>query len=98
MPLSDTTVSLHPYYPVGIALSGDIFIANDWSVTTLVSAFAGGLALMLGVTLLLVKKVNPNLKGSDQGLVLWFVLSRSIVLNFIATTLTSLSGIHTSVF
>ena len=66
--------ALHPYYPPGIRLSGEKFVANDWDVVTLILAFAGGWALIAAVTLMAVKKANPNLKGSDQALVLWFVL------------------------
>jgi len=68
---------LHPYFPVGLALSGDIFIENDWSVPILIAVFAAGWGLILGATLAVVKRVNPNLKGWDQLLVLWFVLSKS---------------------
>jgi hypothetical protein len=49
-------------------------VANDWDVFTLILAFGGGWALIAGVTLMVVKKANPRLKGTDQALVLWFVL------------------------
>jgi hypothetical protein len=72
--------ALHPYYPPGIHLSGEKFVANDWDVVTLILAFAGGWALIAGVTLMIVKKVNPNLRASDQALVLWFVLCAYMLL------------------
>jgi cholestenol delta-isomerase len=75
MAAADVIAPRHPYYPEGILLSGNDYIANDWNVASLILAFAAGWTLILAVTLLIVRKVNPNLKGSDQGLVLWFVLS-----------------------
>jgi cholestenol delta-isomerase len=72
----------HPYFPPGIRLSGDKFVANDWDVLTLIAAFGGGWALIAGVTLMVVKKVNPRLKGTDQALVLWFVLSTRMSIPF----------------
>jgi hypothetical protein len=65
---------LHPYYPPGLRLSGDKFTPNDWDVLTLVSAFIGGWALIAAMTLVIVRRVNPLLRGIDQALVLWFVL------------------------
>ncbi|PSS25605.1 hypothetical protein M430DRAFT_39664 [Amorphotheca resinae ATCC 22711] len=75
---ADTTAPLHPYYPIGIALSGDVFVANDWSASSLVLGFAAGLASILGVAWLVMMKINPRLKASDRALVLWFVSTGSI--------------------
>ena len=69
----------HPYYPEGIALSGGVFNANHWDVLTLILVFASGWAAILATTLAIVKKVNPGLKSTDRLLVLWFVLSKLIV-------------------
>jgi cholestenol Delta-isomerase len=77
MEAAEDIAPLHPYYPVGIALSGDLFIANAWSVSSLVQTFAAGLALILLVSFLIARNVNPNLSTSDRVLVLWFVLSKS---------------------
>ena len=52
-------------------------MANDWDVVTLILAFAAGWALIAAVTLMIVRRVNPSLKGVDQALVLWFVLCKS---------------------
>jgi hypothetical protein len=68
------TTILHPYYPEGSKISGDVFVANDWGVLELISAFAAGWAVILGTTSLIVKKINPALKRSDQALVWWFML------------------------
>jgi cholestenol Delta-isomerase len=76
MSTAQPIAALHPYYPPGIRLSGERFVANDWDVVTLILAFAGGWALIAAATLGVVRKVNPGLKGSDQALVLWFVLCK----------------------
>lgn len=76
MTIADKLEVVHPYYPIGIALSGGTFTANDWDVLTLILAFAGGWAFIFGVTLVVSKRINPNLKGWDQALVLWFVLCK----------------------
>ncbi len=75
--MADPKIATHPYFPLGIALSGDVFVSNDWDVTTLVLVFMAGWAMILGATLLVVGKANPNLKLTDRGLVLWFVLCES---------------------
>jgi len=69
-------VPVHPFYPQNLLLSN--FIANDWDFVSLLAAFAAGTTLILGVTLAIVRKIRPGLKGSDQALVLWFVLTGSI--------------------
>ncbi|KAG0649132.1 Delta(8)-Delta(7) sterol isomerase [Hyphodiscus hymeniophilus] len=74
--------ALHPFYPPGIHLSGGKFVPNDWDVLTLVAEFIGGWVVIAAVTLLATKKMNPRLKGTDQALVLWFVLCGSIHLFF----------------
>jgi cholestenol delta-isomerase len=76
MAIVDKLEVIHPYYPIGISLSGGTFTPNDWDVLALILAFAGGWVLIFGVTLVVVKRVNPNLKSWDQALVLWFVLSK----------------------
>jgi cholestenol delta-isomerase len=77
MAVADELEVPHPYHPVGLSLSGGIFTANDWDVLTLILAFTGGWASVFVLTLIIIKKVNPDLKGSDRALVLWFVLSKS---------------------
>jgi len=71
---ADTTPPLHPYFPEGIPLSGNNFVPNDWDVATLILAFAAGITVILGITLVVARKINPRLKLSDQGLILWFVM------------------------
>jgi hypothetical protein len=74
--MNTTGSSTHPYYPIGIALSGNTFVANDWDVVSLISAFAAGWAVILGTASVVVKRINPTLKKSDQALVWWFILSK----------------------
>ncbi|TVY29478.1 3-beta-hydroxysteroid-Delta(8),Delta(7)-isomerase [Lachnellula hyalina] len=62
----------HPYYPEGILLSGSNFIPNSLDAVGLVAAFGAGCTVILGSTLLLVKRVNPSLKFTDRALILWW--------------------------
>jgi len=75
MAAEDIIVSVHPYFPENIILSGNNFVKNDWDVVTLILVFAGGWALILGMTLSAMRRLNRSLKVLDQALVLWFVLS-----------------------
>lgn len=72
-----TTLLPHPYYPSGLILSGSDFTRNTSSVLSLISSFALIWALILGSTLLFIRRVNPLLTISDQCLVLWFTLCTS---------------------
>ena len=76
---TDNTPPLHPYYPEGILLSGTNFVPNSLDAVGLVLAFAAGCTVILGSTLLLVKRVNSSLKFADKALILWFVLSESLL-------------------
>lgn len=58
-------------------------MANSWDVMTLIAVFAAGWAAIMGVTLLVVKRVNPGLGKGDRGLVLWFVLCELNRLDFV---------------
>jgi cholestenol delta-isomerase len=69
-----TAPPVHPYFPEGILLSGNNFVPNDLDVATLILAFAAGITVILGITLVVARKINPGLKLSDQGLILWFVM------------------------
>jgi hypothetical protein len=69
-----TTPPLHPYFPEGILLSATNFVPNDLDVATLILAFAAGITVILRMTLVVARKINPRLKLPDQGLILWFVM------------------------
>ncbi len=63
----------HPFYPVEANIVG--YLANKWSVTTLLGIFAAGWVVILGMTLALVRRHNPALPSTDKASILWFVLS-----------------------
>lgn len=66
----------HPFYPLGANVVG--YLANEWSAPTLLGIFAGGWVVILGATLVLVRRHNPNLRSWDKATILWFVLSKSL--------------------
>lgn len=68
--------SYHPYQPVDINLSGK-YIENSFSPSILIIAFTTTWALVLGATLFAVRRFYPRLSIKDQGLILWFILSKS---------------------
>jgi hypothetical protein len=82
------TTSQHPYYPLDVKLSGE-YVENDWSVSYLITAFGALWTLLLGVTLVAVRRVNHRLSAKDQGLVLWFVLSKFSALEWLWSDLTA---------
>jgi len=63
----------HPFYPLEANIVG--WLANEWSVLTLLGLFAGGWVVILGATLALVRNHNPHLLGQEKATILWFVLS-----------------------
>lgn len=67
--------SYHPYHPVDINLSGK-YVENSFSPTILMVTFGTTWALVLGATLFAVRRFYPRLSIKDQGLVLWFILSK----------------------
>lgn len=70
---------LHPYYPEGIGLSGNVFVANQLGPLALVFAFAAGCFVILGSSLVVANWVNPRLSRSDRGLTLWFILCKCMI-------------------
>ncbi|EEQ84122.2 hypothetical protein RJZ56_000555 [Blastomyces dermatitidis] len=77
---NSTPPNSHPYYPIEVELIG--YLANEWSVPLLISAFAAGWAFILGSTLVILSFVAPKLGRADRLAVLWFVLTGSIHLFF----------------
>ncbi|KAK4697641.1 cholestenol Delta-isomerase, partial [Lecanoromycetidae sp. Uapishka_2] len=71
--LNATKAAVHPFYPLGADIVG--YIANKWSVPTLLGVFAAGWVVILGGTLAMVRRHNPGLPGRDKATLLWFVLS-----------------------
>lgn len=68
-----TSIVPHPFYPLEAKIVG--YLANEWSVPTLLGLFAAGWVAILGVTLLLVRQHNPDLPSREKATILWFVLS-----------------------
>lgn len=64
----------HPFYPVEAEIVG--YLANEWSVPTLLAVFAAGWAIILGITSVLVKRHNPTLPSGEKAAILWFVLCK----------------------
>lgn len=64
----------HPFYPIEAEIVG--YLANEWSVPTLLGVFAAGWAIILGITSLLVKRHNPSLPSREKAAILWFVLCK----------------------
>jgi hypothetical protein len=71
-PIPSTPV--HPFYPIEAEVVG--YLANKWSVPTLLALFFGGFAVILGTTLPIVNLMNPRLPKWDKAIVLWFVLCK----------------------
>lgn len=69
-------ITIHPYFPEGIQLSGNLFLPNTFDVLQLLSYFAAGWAAILLTTSVIVKKINPALSKGDQALIWWFVLCK----------------------
>jgi len=66
----------HPFYPQEINLAG--YIANEWSMTKLLTVFFGSVSLYLLSTFVAVRTFNPRLRSKEQLLVMWFVLTGTI--------------------
>lgn len=64
----------HPYYPIDVEIIG--YLANEYSVLTLLACFAAGCAGILGTALAIVTHVRPSISTADKLAVLWFVLSK----------------------
>lgn len=72
--IMNSTKIPHPFYPIEAEIVG--YLANEWSVPTLLGVFAAGWAVILGITLLLVKRHNPSLPSGEKAAILWFVLCK----------------------
>ncbi|MCJ1277086.1 hypothetical protein MMC21_004895 [Puttea exsequens] len=70
----------HPFYPVEAEIVG--YLANTSAVPTLLGLFAAGWVVILGTTLVLVRRHNPTLPGREKSTILWFVLTGTIHLFF----------------
>ena len=62
----------HPFYPLEANIIG--YLANDYSVIQLLAIFALTCVVVLGGSLLLVKRYGRRLAAKDEAIVLWFTL------------------------
>ena len=51
------------------------YIANEWSMTKLLTVFFGSCGLYLVAIFVALRSFNPRLGRRDMSLVIWFVLS-----------------------
>lgn len=72
---SKTTHPPNPFYPLNTVVVG--YLANEWSVPTLLGIFAAGWVVILGAANMIVKRHNPTLPAIEKAAILWFVLCES---------------------
>ncbi|KAH8663635.1 EBDP2, emopamil-binding protein [Tricladium varicosporioides] len=73
-------ITNHLYYPPDVQIAS--YLANEWSMPILLSAFSALCAMILLGTLTVVNHVHPNLPGTEKAAIWWFVLSGAIHLFF----------------
>ncbi|KAI9810091.1 MAG: hypothetical protein M1827_006702 [Pycnora praestabilis] len=71
---------LHPFYPQEAKIVG--YLANEWSVAVLLGTFALGIAVIIGLVSIAMKRLHPHLQRSEKAAILWFVISGTIHLFF----------------
>jgi cholestenol Delta-isomerase len=71
---SDIDIPSHPFYPLGVDIVD--YLANKWSVATLLGIFLAGWLAILGLTWASVSRYSPGLRRNDKLVILWFVLSK----------------------
>lgn len=70
---TDTTRHANPYYPLGVEIVD--YLAISYSVPVMLVLFFGGMAVLLYLTSLVVKRAHPKLSDSERWTTMWFVLS-----------------------
>lgn len=70
--VTNNIITNHPYYPLEVEIVS--YLANEWSVPTLLALFAATCSGILLTTLFIVNKVHPNLPGAEKAAIWWFVL------------------------
>lgn len=71
-PPVEAKMPAHPFYPLGIEVAN--YLANEWGVLTLLSAFAACCASVFAATYVVVMRVRPTMSRGELLTVLWFVL------------------------
>lgn len=62
----------HPYYPPEASITG--YVANGYSVSTLLAAFVTAETILLTTTYIAAKRWRPSISQADLLTVFWFVL------------------------
>jgi len=75
----------HPYYPLEVEIVG--YLANDWSVPTLLAVFATGCAGIFSITYAIVKRYRPHLPIGELLTILWFVLCTCLLFDIYCTAM-----------
>lgn len=71
-----TYVTDHPYYPIQVEIAS--YLANEYSVTVLLSLFTAICVSIILTTTFIVKKVHPNLPGTEKAAIWWFVICKCL--------------------
>lgn len=71
--MADIVQPPHPFYPLEANIIG--YLANEWSVATLLGTFAIGCVVVLGGTLALLRQRNARLPRTEKAIILWHILS-----------------------
>ncbi|KAK7569644.1 Emopamil binding protein-domain-containing protein [Phyllosticta citricarpa] len=69
---SNATFKPHPYYPLGVEISG--YAANDWTLLQLLVALMVGCVFVFGLAAVAAKRTRPEVTKTELVTVLWFVL------------------------
>jgi cholestenol delta-isomerase len=69
---SHVMITNHPYYPLEVEIAS--YLANEWSVPTLLGIFAATCATIFLGTYFVVNKVHPHLPRGEKAAIWWFVL------------------------
>ena len=70
--MAQTFVSNHPYYPVDVEIP--LYMPNASSVVVLLASFSSIIGITLLLTLVISKRINPDVSISEQALICWFGL------------------------
>jgi cholestenol delta-isomerase len=69
---SAAAIVSHPYYPLEIEIAS--YLANEWTVHTLLTVFFGGCAVLFFCTRAFVARRYPDLPSSEKAAIWWLVL------------------------
>ena len=72
---SKQLITDHPYFPLEVEIAS--YLANEWSVPTLLGIFAALCATVVFGTKAIVSRVHPNLPSTERAAIWWLVLCMS---------------------